>query len=102
MFTFHCDPQVCQTEDFFDCYPAVLSAYKHAKVFSNGGVDEEEENEKKKKEDKEAGIKNKSEDEDEKVSGKVEPSLEYAEFQKFLQSLRQYFIFCQVIWLHLM
>ena len=38
---------VTRSEEFFDCLPAVRSAFNFAKVFSNKGVDEEEERKKK-------------------------------------------------------
>ena len=71
---------VTQSEDFFDCYPAVRAAFNLAKLFYNGI---EEENEADEKLEDEA--KKKSEDE-----------LVYDEFKMFFWFLGQYFIFCQV------
>ena len=96
---------VTQSEQFFDCLPAVTAAFKYAKVFSNNGVDEEEEAEKKAKEEAEKKAKedqegnNKKKDEIEAIKvpiRKVEKTLEYEEFRMFLQTLRQYYIYCQV------
>ena len=94
---------VTQSEEFFDCLPAVSAAFSYAKVFSNKGVDEEEEAEKKAKEEAEKKAKeqekNKKKDEIEVIKAptrKVEKTLEYEEFRMFLQTLRQYYIYCQV------
>ena len=75
-----------QSEEFFDCLPAVRAAFKYAKVFYNNGVDEDAK---------------KDEDEEEEATvtvttKKVEKTLAFDEFRVFLQALRQYFIYCQV------
>ena len=79
---------VTQTEEFFDCLPAARAAFNYAKVFSNKGVDEEEE---RKKEAEQEG------DDIIAPTRKVEKTLEFEEFRVFLQTLRQYFIYCQII-----
>ena len=79
---------VTQTEEFFDCLPAARAAFKYAKVFSNKGVDEEEE---RKKEAEQEG------DDIPAPTRIVEKTLELEEFRVFLQALRQYFIYCQII-----
>jgi hypothetical protein len=89
--------QVCQTEDYFDCYPAVQAAFQYAKVFGNGGVDENEELKKAAGTEEEKDVKAKEETLEEKATkGKVETSLDYSLFRVFLAALRQYFIYCQV------
>ena len=88
---------VTQSDEFFDCFPAVTAALNYAKVFSNKGIDEEEE------ERKMAEEQMKSEEEKENANEaakaprrKVEKTLEFGEFRMFLHSLRQYYIYCQV------
>ena len=92
--------QVCQTEDFFDCQPAVLAAFKYSKIFSNGGVDWEEEERKAAKEREEKGEeeKEKTEEEEQKEQELLRnrESLKLEEFRVFLKALRQYYIYCQV------
>ena len=87
--------QVCQSEDYFDCFPAVQAAVKYAIVFSNGGVDEEEE-ERKKREEEAKGEKS-EESEERKVEKKVEQPLQLEEFRMFLFALKQYYTYCQVL-----
>ena len=90
--------RVTQSEELFDCLPAVRAAFHFTKVFFNNGVDEEEEAEKKAKEEQE---KNKSNEEVDEVikapTRKVEKTLEFFEFRLFLQTLRQYYLYCQVM-----
>ena len=82
--------RVTQSEDLFDCMPAVRSAFHFTKVFFNNGVDEEEEAENKAKEEQEKEAKEKA------PTLKVEKTLEFFEFRMFLQTLRQYYLYCQV------
>ena len=87
--------RVTQSEELFDCLPAVRAAFHFTKVFFNNGVDEEEEAEKKAKEEQE-----KSNEEVEVIKAptrKVEKTLEFFEFRLFLQTLRQYYLYCQVM-----
>ena len=79
---------VCSSDsqEFFDCYPAVQAAFHYAKLFSTGGEDEEEEE----------GGNNKNEQENEKKDKNIGKYLELKEFQTFFFALRQYFCFCQV------
>ena len=91
---------VTQSEELFDCLPAVRAAFHYTKVFFNNGIDEEEEAEKKAKEEEAQKEKNgKKEDLEEVIKAplpKVEKTLEFPEFRMFLQSLRQYYLYCQV------
>ena len=87
---------VTRSEEFFDCLPAVRAAFNFTKVLTNKGVDEDEEEEKKAQEE-EKKMKKPNEIEVIKVpTRKVEKTLEHEEFRMFLQTLRQYFIYCQV------
>ena len=89
---------VAQTEELFDCLPAVKYAFHFTKVFFNNGIDEEEEAEKRAKEEDEKEASSKGDIEVIKApTAKVEQTLEYQEFQMFLQSLRQYYLYCQVL-----
>ena len=91
-----------QSEEMFDCLPAVRAAFHFTKVFYNNGVDEEEEAEKRAKEEKEkqeenTGTKEEGDEDVIKVpTRKVEKTLEMDEFRLFLQTLRQYYLYCQV------
>ena len=92
----------CQSEEMFDCLPAVRAAFHFTKVFYNNGVDEEEEAERRAKEEKEkqeenTGAKEEGDEDVIKVpTRKVEKTLEMDEFRLFLQTLRQYYLYCQV------
>ena len=91
-----------QSEEMFDCLPAVRAAFHFTKVFYNNGVDEEEEAERRAKEEKEkqeenTGAKEEGDEDVIKVpTRKVEKTLEMDEFRLFLQTLRQYYLYCQV------
>ena len=90
--------RVTQSEELFDCLPAVRAAFHFTKVFFNNGVDEEEEAEKKAKEEQEKNKTNEEVDEVIKApTRKVEKTLEFFEFRLFLQTLRQYYLYCQVM-----
>ena len=78
-------------DEFFDCLPAARAAFEYAKVFSNKGVDEEEERKKEAEQEGDDANATKA------PTRKVEKTLEFEEFRVFLQALRQYFIYCQVI-----
>jgi hypothetical protein len=87
---------ITRSEEFFDCLPAVRAAFNFTKVLTNKGVDEDEEEEKKAQEEEK---KKKKPEEIEVIkvpTRKVEKTLEYEEFRMFLQTLRQYFIYCRV------
>ena len=64
---------VTQCGEMFDCLPAVAAAFKHTKLSPSGGLEE--------------------------TAGQeaVGETLQFEEFRLFLQNLRQYFLFCQVI-----
>ena len=64
---------VTQSEDFFDCHPAVVAAFKLTKRRVETNEDEEPNKEK----------------------GKPK-TLEFSEFKVFLTLLRQYYVYCQV------
>ena len=71
---------IMQTEEFFDCYPAVKAAFGYTKAYFKQGEEVEEA-------------------EDEKVEegqDEEEESLEYREFGIFLHALKQYYQFCKV------
>ena len=93
---------VTRSEEFFDCLPAVRAAFNFTKVLTNKGVDEDEEEEKKAQEEKKTQEKEKKMKKPDEIEAikvptrKVEKTLEYEEFRMFLQTLRQYFIYCQV------
>ena len=88
---------VTQSEELFDCLPAVRAAFHFTKVFYNNGVDEEEEAEKKAKEEEKKNSNNESNVEVIKAPiRKVEKTIEFDEFRMFLQSLRIYYLYCQV------
>ena len=93
--------RVTQSEELFDCLPAVKTAFHFAKVFFNNGIDEEEEAEKRAREEEEkqneTGQKNNDVELIKAPIPKVEKTLEFSEFQMFLQSLRQYYLYCQVL-----
>ena len=114
---------MCQCEDLFDCLPAVSGAFHYTKVrschivtYSNtksfdkvtfkNGVDEAEESERLDeeesknidKDDSNSSVKDKDVlSETKATTSKVEEQLEFVEFQLFLQYLRQYFLYCQVV-----
>lgn len=72
---------ITQSADYFDCYPAIMTAFEYTKNFSIKLQElEEDEN------------ANEFEEEDEEKK----EYLEYKDFGLFLQGLRQYYIFCQV------
>ena len=64
---------VTQSEDFFDCHPAVVTAFN----FTKRRIETEEE------------------EEINKEKGKPK-TLEFSEFKVFLTLLRQYYVYCQV------
>ena len=89
--------RVTQSEELFDCLPAVRAAFHFTKVFYNNGVDEEEEAEKKAKEEQERNTSNEEVEVIKAPTRKVEKTLEFFEFRVFLQTLRQYYLYCQVM-----
>ena len=70
-----------RSEEWFDCYPAVQTAFKHTK-----GLDISDEGD--------------DEDKDKELEDTCEEAdipLFYSEFQDFLRNLKQYYIYCQVV-----
>ena len=65
---------VTRSDDFFDCHPAIQTAFKYTKVITNWGKIENEEF---------RGLKKRE-------------SLDFDEFKTFLLLLRQYYCYCQV------
>ena len=71
-----------QSEDLFDCFPAINAAFDYTKSFSNQGKEiDENENE---------------EELDNTLVEEEDKNLEYHEFAIFLHALRQYYSYCQV------
>ena len=64
---------VTQSEDFFDCHPAVVTAFNFTKK----------------------RLETNEEEETNKEKGKPK-TLEFSEFKVFLTLLRQYYVYCQV------
>ena len=60
--------QMCQTEDHFDCQPAVLAALDFAKTANNGGIEDPE----------------------------MAKKIDFEEFGAFLQAVKLYYSFCEV------
>ena len=60
--------QMCQTEDHFDCQPAVLAALDFAKTANNGGIEDAE----------------------------MAKKIDFEEFGAFLQAVKLYYSFCEV------
>ena len=97
--------RVTQCEDLFDSLPAVRAAFLFTKDFFNSEVSQEEEAERLEKEPTEnieKDISNSTEEEKStldtlETTTRVEEKLEFQEFRMFLQALRQYFLYCQVI-----
>ena len=59
---------MCQTEDHFDCQPAVLAALDFAKISNNGGIEDAE----------------------------MAKKIDFEEFGAFLQAVKLYYSFCEV------
>ena len=59
---------MCQTEDHFDCQPAVLAALDFAKTANNGGIEDAE----------------------------MAKKIDFEEFGAFLQAVKLYYSFCEV------
>ena len=70
-----------RSEEWFDCYPAVQTAFKHTK-----GLDISDEGD---NEDKDKEL--------EDTCKEADIPLFYSEFQEFLRNLKQYYIYCQVV-----
>ena len=70
-----------RSEEWFDCFPAVQTAFKHTK-----GLDISDEGDEKVKDNELEG-----------TCGKADIPLFYSEFQDFLRNLKQYYIYCQVV-----
>ena len=68
---------VTRSDDFFDCHPAVQTAFKFTKLVTNRGV-------------------TKSEKDQVKEGEKKLKTIVFDEFRTFLSILRQYYIYCQV------
>ena len=65
---------VTRSDDFFDCHPAIQTAFKYTKVITNWGKIEK----------------------DEEVNIKRRESIDFDEFKTFLLLLRLYYSYCQV------
>ena len=65
---------VTRSDDFFDCHPAIQTAFKYTKVITNWGKIEK----------------------DEEVNSKRRESIDFDEFKTFLLLLRLYYSYCQV------
>ena len=94
--------RVTQCQDLFDCLPAVRAAFLFTKVFFNSEVckvEEVESLEIEPNENIEEDITNSTVEEKNSLetTSKVEEKLEFHEFRMFLQALRLYFLYCQVI-----
>jgi len=59
---------MCQTEDHFDCQPAVLAALDFAKTANNGGIEDPE----------------------------IAKKIDFEEFGAFLQAVKLYYSFCEL------
>jgi len=59
---------MCQTEDHFDCQPAVLAALDFAKTANNGGIEDAE----------------------------MAKKIDFEEFGAFLQAVKLYYSFCEI------
>ena len=79
---------ISQSEELFDCFPAVNAAYDFTKSYNNIGkcLDENDENE------------NQENIDDYQGKGVGEKKLEYGEFAIFLHALTQYYSYCQVLY----
>ena len=65
---------VTRSDDFFDCHPAIQTAFKYTKVITNWGKIEK----------------------DEETNNKRKESIDFDEFKTFLRLLRLYYSYCQV------
>ena len=65
---------VTRSDDFFDCHPAIQTAFKYTKVVTNWGKTEKVE----------------------ETSIKRRESIDFDEFKTFLLLLRLYYSYCQV------
>ena len=74
---------ISQSEELFDCFPAIKAAFGFAKSYSKQGKDlDENENQ---------------EDLDNAPEKEEDITLEYQEFGLFLHALKQYYTYCQVL-----
>ena len=74
-----------QSDEYFDCYPAISSAFKYAKLFSKEGVADED-----------VLVEDCKGDGTAKAKVEVELELEFGELQLFFWFLKQYFVLCEV------
>ena len=65
---------VTRSDDFFDCHPAIQTAFKYTKVITNWGKIEK----------------------DGETNNKRRESIDFDEFKTFLLLLRLYYSYCQV------
>ena len=73
---------ILQTEEYFDCYPAIKAAFGFTKAFFKLG--------------KEGGEEGEEEGTNEEGETDEDASLEYKEFGIFLHALKQYYLYCKV------
>ena len=80
---------VTQSQEMFDCLPAVATAFKFTKLTAKDGLEEEQT-------EPTENTADKDKEEVEASARKAENTLYFDEFRMFLLNLRQYFLFCQV------
>jgi hypothetical protein len=81
MTIFELEKGITQSEELFDCFPAINTAFAFTKSYSKQGQElDENENEEE--------LDNPPEEDD---------TLEYKEFGMFLHALKQYYVYCQVL-----
>ena len=76
-----------QSEDLFDCYPAVSAAFKYAKLFAMDLEDLDED----------VLVEDSKGDGTQKIEKTEKKELEFEELKMFFWFLRQYFVLCQVL-----
>ena len=82
---------VTQCGEIFDCHPAVETAFTFTKLAAKDGQEEET------TEPTENTAVKEEEEVKASTTRNAEKTLQFDEFQIFLQYLRQYFLFCKVI-----
>ena len=73
---------ITQSEELFDCYPAINAAFAFTKLYSKQGQELDE---------------NENEEELDNAPAEKDDTLEYKEFGMFLHALKQYYVYCQVL-----
>lgn len=77
---------VTQCGEIFDCHPAVETAFKFTKLAARDGLEGET-----------TELTENTAVNDEEEVKNPEKILKFDEFRMFLQNIRQYFLFCEVI-----